>query len=92
MFKGLVEWLRCCKTRHDKRKHEFGVLQATEIAKELFQIREHNGELWLTYNANLVCPMAMFQMPDVEAIITMRDLYVHNNCGTQESDNDIDHE
>lgn len=50
--------------------------EAAETAAELYQVREYNGELWLTYSGNLVCPSSMLKDEPVEAVRKMRELYV----------------
>ena len=50
-------------------------------AEEVFQVKEYGGELWVTYNGNLVCPCAMLKQEPVEAIKQMRELYVERNKG-----------
>ena len=58
-----------------EKKHQ----QAVNDAPNIYQIREHDGELWLTYNDSLVCPCSMLKQPPVESIKTMRELYI-NRC------------
>lgn len=50
--------------------------EAAETAAELYQVREYKGELWVTYNACLVCPSSMLKDDPVEAVRKMRELYV----------------
>ena len=49
--------------------------EAAETAADLYQVREYKGELWVTYNACLVCPCSMLKDEPVEAIRKMRELY-----------------
>lgn len=42
----------------------------------LFQITEHCGELWLTFDCRLVCPCSMLKDSPVDAIKKMRELYI----------------
>jgi len=49
---------------------------AERNASLIYQIREFDGELWLTYSDGLVCPCSMLNVSPVEAIKTMRDLYI----------------
>ena len=55
-------------------------LQIEEDANFYYQITEHDGELWITFNSSLVCPCSMLKEEPVEAIKKMRDLYIkrHN--------------
>ena len=45
-------------------------------AESLFQLKEHGGGLWLTYDGWLVCPCEMLRDDAVEAVMRMRELYV----------------
>lgn len=51
----------------------------SERAKYLFQVIEHNNELWLTCNDMVICPMAMFETDPIDTLKTIRELYVSNN-------------
>ena len=42
----------------------------------LYQVQEYQGELWLTYSDNLVCPCSMLKSEPVESLAKMRELYV----------------
>lgn len=42
----------------------------------LYQIQEYGGEIWLTYNGNLICPCSMLNEDPVKAIGVMREMYV----------------
>lgn len=56
---------------------EHGKELAEETARELYQITEHDGRIWLTYNDNRICPMAMFEEKDVvDVLLELRSLYV----------------
>lgn len=52
--------------------------RAEQNAQSIYQIREHNGELWLTYCDSLVCPCSMLNLEPVDALREMRGLYVQN--------------
>ena len=41
-----------------------------------YQIKEYNGEIWLTYDGELVCPCSMLNTEPVNAVETMRELYI----------------
>ncbi len=55
--------------------------RAERDAEDLFQIREHDGKLWLTFNHFLVCPCTMLGKMPVDAVGEMRRLYVERVCG-----------
>jgi len=47
-----------------------------EQANELFQLREYDSQIWLTFNGSLVCPSEMLSIEPVEAVKKMRELYI----------------
>lgn len=51
----------------------------TKAAKQIFQIEEFDGELYLTYNCALICPTEMFADNTLDALEIIRDLYVKRN-------------
>ena len=55
---------------------------AIESASVLFQVTEHGGELWLTYDSRLICPCSMLNDAPVDAVARMRELYVMRRDGT----------
>lgn len=50
-----------------------------EQAKVLFQVTEHNNELWLMYNGIIICPMEMFKIDPIDALKIIRGWYITNN-------------
>jgi hypothetical protein len=50
--------------------------EATAAAQNLFQVKEHGGELWMTYDGWLVCPCSMMKDEPVDAVTRMRQLYI----------------
>ena len=67
-----------------KRKemwHKNAINGAESEAKRLFQIKEHNSLLWLTYNGQLIAPFAMLcggeEVNECIALLNaIRELYV----------------
>ena len=65
--------------------------QCHKEAEIIYQVREFDGTLWLTYQGALVCPADMFTPPPIEALEVIRSLYVkrnttgHDQRGNQES-------
>lgn len=67
---------------------EHGKELAEETARELYQITEHDGQIWLTYNDNLICPMAMFEEKDaVCVLLDLRNIYVKDTNPNKEYEN-----
>lgn len=50
-----------------------------EEAELIYQIKEFNSEIWLTYNGALVCPISMFTREPIEALELIRSYYVVRN-------------
>ena len=55
-------------------------LQIEEDANFYYQITEHDGEIWVTFNNFLVCPCSMLKDEPVEAIKKMRELYIKRHA------------
>ena len=53
--------------------------EAVRRADYIFQVQEHDGELWLTFNGCMVCPERMLSMDIVEAVAVLRRMYVNRN-------------
>ena len=62
--------MRCRKDRESNKK------KVIEKAYSLFQIIEYKGEVWFTYDGNLVCPCSMFKEEATKAVFLMREWYV----------------
>ena len=62
----------------EQRKQRY-LKKIEEEAKEIYQLREFAGELWLTYNGFLICPTQMFDGGELHALEKIRDLYVARN-------------
>ena len=50
--------------------------KAREEAREFWQLREKDGEIWITYNGAPVLPESMLKKPALETILEVRELYV----------------
>lgn len=59
-----------------EEKHDRNRQAVIEASRNIYQIKEYNGELWFTYDNRLVCPCAMLVEPPVTAVEKMRELYV----------------
>ena len=53
--------------KYKERRSERFRLEMEERANDLFQLTEHEGEIWLTYNGSLVCPCQMLKDAPVDA-------------------------
>lgn len=52
-------------------------------SKDIYQIKEYDGEIWLTYNGALICPMALFSEKPIEVLSKIRESYVKRNTTEQ---------
>jgi hypothetical protein len=76
-----MKWLKNWYDERKKKWHENSIAGAKAAAKRIFQIKEYNSLLWLTYDGQLVAPFAMLCNGEdinecVALINTIRDLYV----------------
>lgn len=74
-------WLRDLIDNHKEKWHKNAERTAKEEATRLFQVKEHNSLLWLTYDGNLIAPFTLLCKGNdvnecVALINTIRDLYV----------------
>ena len=72
---SLKEFIFPSKEEKQERKVRF----IEDRARELYQLREFNGQLWLTYNDFLICPSDMLKQDPIEALACIRDYYVQRN-------------
>lgn len=79
-IKQLIDWWHKRDERMRKEKEEYNKESVIQKASELFQICEHNGQIWFTHDDRLVCPVTMFKEENpVKALASMRDLYIKEN-------------
>lgn len=50
-----------------------------EKSKEIYQIREKDGELWLTYEGQSVIPCSMLNEEPIKALESLRKLFINSN-------------
>lgn len=63
----------CAKWRMKKERE---ISRSAEIR---YQVQEHEGELWLTFNGCLVCPASMLKEPIVETVKVLRMMYIERS-------------
>jgi hypothetical protein len=76
-----MRWFKELIAKRKERWHKNAINGAKSEAKRLFQIKEYNSLLWLTYNGQLVAPFTLLcGGEDVNECIallnTIRDIYV----------------
>ena len=70
------------KSINNKRK-AMNSKRAEQRSVEVYQISEHNGQLWFTFMSNLVCPCNMFKDEPVEALKKMRNDFIARENGEE---------
>lgn len=50
--------------------------KAEEESKEHYQIKERDGEIWITYDGVAIIPEHMLSIKPIEALKELRNLYV----------------
>lgn len=49
-----------------------------EVVRELFQVCEHNGEIWLTFEGSPVIPESMLTQSAIETVHQLRKKYLED--------------
>ena len=60
--------------------------KAKEEAREFWQLREKDGEIWITYNGSPVIPESMLKKPALETLKEIRELYVKSKSVLQNAE------
>ena len=76
-----MQWFKELIARRKEKWRKNAINGAESEAKRLFQIKEYNSLLWLTYNGQLVAPFAMLCSGEdvnesVALLNAIRELYV----------------
>ena len=76
-----MRWFNEFIAKRKEKWHKNAINGAESEAKRLFQIKEYNSLIWLTYNGQLIAPFAMLcSGKDVNESVALlnaiRDLYV----------------
>lgn len=56
--------------------------KAKQEAEELWQIREKEGELWITYSSASVIPESLLKKPALETLKEIRERYVKSKTSS----------
>lgn len=60
-----------------KRKYRVRMIQRyIDGSRQVYQIKEHDGELWITMNEALCIPCRMLNGEPIETLNKLRELYV----------------
>lgn len=60
--------------------------KAKEEAREFWQLKEKDGEIWITYNGAPVIPESMLKKPALETLLEIRELYVKSKSVLQNAE------
>ena len=71
-MKSISEFLRKRKECQERKKIE----RIEKRADEIFQITEHDGRLWFTYETFLYCPCSMMGDDAIGALAVLRKSYI----------------
>ncbi len=76
-----MQWFKELIAKRKERWHKNAINGAESEAKRLFQTKEYNSLLWLTYNGQLIAPFAILcggeEVYECIALLNaIRDLYV----------------
>ena len=76
-----MRWFKEFIAKRKEKFHQNTINGAKSEAKRLFQIKEYNSLLWLTYNGQLVAPFTLLCSGEdinecVALLNTIRDLYI----------------
>ena len=70
-----MKWLNKIRCRYKAQRTE----RLVEVAKSLYQVREVNGALWLTFQGNAVIPASMLKDDILVVIDTLRAKFVEKH-------------
>ena len=75
-----MRWFKEFIAKRKEKWHKNAINGVESEAKRLFQIKEYNSLLWLTYNGQLIAPFAMLCSGEdvnesVALLNAIRDLY-----------------
>ena len=86
-----MNWFENIIAKHKKKWNKNTIIATKAEAHRLYQIKEYNSHLWLTYNDVLVVPFDLICDPSntaqcIALLETIRDLYVKRMIGENEED------
>lgn len=60
----------------------------SERVLEIFQLKEHDNQIWLVVNGGLVCPVSMLNEEPVVAVNMMRVMYMDRLFGKEKKNDE----
>lgn len=76
---NIVSFIRDLQDRKKKKQQARQQAHDEEVVRELFQICEHNGEIWFTYDGQPVIPESMLTESAIEVVKKLRKQYIEEN-------------
>ena len=86
-----MNWLENIIVKHKKKWNKNTIIATKDEAYRLYQIKEYDSHLWLTYNDVLIVPFDLIcdssnTTQCIALLETIRDLYVKRMIGKNEED------
>lgn len=72
MMEAVKKWFSDYKAKNREYKKKM----LAEKSNEMYQVKEFEGKLWLTFNGQYVCPCEMLNGEPIELLNNMRKLFV----------------
>lgn len=69
---NITERIKQWKKSFDAKKIE----RIEEEAKEIFQLKEYESQVWLTYRGALICPVRLIEGDTIVSLNVMRSMYI----------------
>lgn len=69
---NIIEHIKQWKKSFDAKKIE----RIEEEAKEIFQLKEYESQVWLTYRGALICPVRLIEGDTIVSLNVMRSMYI----------------
>ena len=86
-----MNWFENIIVKHKKKWNKNTIIATKDEAHRLYQIKEYDSHLWLTYNDVLIVPFDLIcdssnTAQCIALLETIRDLYVKRMIGENEED------
>lgn len=69
---NIIEHIKQWKKSFDAKKIE----RIEEESKEIYQVKEFESQLWLTYRGALICPTKLLEGDAIASLNVMRSMYI----------------
>lgn len=72
----MFEWIKKSYSDYKENSRQDRMQMIIEKSRDMYQVKEFDGALWLTFNGQYVCPCSMLKGEAIESLSEMRSLYV----------------